>query len=134
MARPSKHDGAFSNVTTAKILVDALPGSGRVSRHRESTYTEDWEEAQRRCASGFTPEMTSTLEIVRKGEQLNFQRWVDFFLENYSKPPIRAAKTHEANLRAICIYRKPSGLASSGTSQRTISSCICSAGFRIESV
>jgi hypothetical protein len=25
---------------------------------------------------------------------------VDFFLENYSQPPLRAEKTHEANLRA----------------------------------
>ena len=40
------------------------------------------------------------LEVVRKGEQLRFGVWVDFFLENYSKPPIRAEKTHEANDRA----------------------------------
>ena len=40
------------------------------------------------------------LDVVRKGEQLQFADWVDFFLENYSKPPIRAEKTHEANERA----------------------------------
>jgi hypothetical protein len=37
------------------------------------------------------------LDIVRRGEPLQFADWVDFFLENYSKPPIRAAKTHHAN-------------------------------------
>ena len=42
-----------------------------------------------------------TLEVVRRGEQLLFQDWAAFFLENYSKPPIRAAKTHEANMRAL---------------------------------
>lgn len=40
------------------------------------------------------------LDIVRKGEQLQFAEWADFFLQNYSKPPIRAEKTHEANERA----------------------------------
>jgi Phage integrase SAM-like domain len=30
---------------------------------------------------------------------LGFEQWADFFLENYSKPPLRAAKTHEANER-----------------------------------
>jgi len=30
---------------------------------------------------------------------LAFGQWADFFLENYSKPPVRAAKTHEANER-----------------------------------
>src|SRR5439155_5121662 len=41
------------------------------------------------------------LAIVRKGEQLLFNEWVDFFLERYSKPPLRAARTHEANLNAL---------------------------------
>jgi hypothetical protein len=34
------------------------------------------------------------LEIVRRGEALNFGQLEDFFLENYSKPPIRELKTH----------------------------------------
>jgi GGDEF domain-containing protein len=32
---------------------------------------------------------------------LAFGQWADFFLENYSEPPMRAAKTHEANERCI---------------------------------
>jgi integrase len=39
--------------------------------------------------------------VVRKGRQLTFNEWADFFLENYSKPPIRAEKTHEANENAL---------------------------------
>jgi integrase len=31
---------------------------------------------------------------------MGFEEWVDFFLESYSKPPLRAAKTHNANMRA----------------------------------
>jgi hypothetical protein len=31
---------------------------------------------------------------------LSFGQWVDFFLDNYSKPPMRAEKTHEVNARA----------------------------------
>ena len=38
---------------------------------------------------------------MRRGEQLLFKEWVEFFMENYSKPPIRAAKTHKANRRAM---------------------------------
>jgi len=34
---------------------------------------------------------------------------VDFFLENYSQPPIRAEKTHEANLRAASHSKKAFG-------------------------
>ena len=44
------------------------------------------------CANGFKPETTTPYDIVRKGEQLTFGEWADFFLENYSKPPIRAEK------------------------------------------
>jgi hypothetical protein len=36
---------------------------------------------------------------MRKGETLAYGQWADFFLENYSKPPVRAETTHEANER-----------------------------------
>jgi integrase len=54
------------------------------------------------------------LDIVRKGEQLQFADWVDFFLENYSRPPIRAEKTHEANERAASHLKETFGLRSIG--------------------
>ena len=37
---------------------------------------------------------------------MNFGEWVDFFLENYSKPPIREPGTHFANLRCVQHLKK----------------------------
>lgn len=48
---------------------------------------------------GFRP--GNLLEVIRKGEALTFGEWTDSFLKNFSKPPIRAAKTHEANIRCV---------------------------------
>jgi integrase len=69
-------------------------------RIRESTFTEDWQEAQRKLRERLQARDDKILDVVRKGEHLQFSDWADFFLENYSKPPIRAEKTHEANGRA----------------------------------
>jgi integrase len=71
------------------------------SRRLESTNTEDWDEAQRRLRERLQARDNRTLEVVRRGEQLTYKQWADFFLESYSKPPIRAQKTHEANERAM---------------------------------
>ena len=32
---------------------------------------------------------------------MSLEQWADFFLENYSKPPVRAEKTHQVNLRVV---------------------------------
>jgi hypothetical protein len=68
-------------------------------RIRESTFTQDWQEANRKLRERLQARDDKVLEIVRKGEQMEFTQWADFFLENYSKPPLRAAKTHDVNLR-----------------------------------
>jgi integrase len=70
------------------------------SLRKESTLTKDWHEAQRKLRERLQARDGNFLDIVRKGENLNFGQWADFFLENYSKPPFREPKTHEANLRA----------------------------------
>jgi integrase len=99
MARPSKHDGAVYKRNDGKILwITYRDRDGK--RVRESTFTEDWQEAQRKLRERLQARDDKLLEIVRKGEQLQFSTWVDFFLENYSQPPLRAEKTHAANLRA----------------------------------
>jgi len=69
-------------------------------RIRESTFTEDWQEANKKLRERLDARDNRVLEIVRKGEQMGFEPWVDFFLEDYSKPPMRADKTHAANMRA----------------------------------
>jgi integrase len=99
MARPSKHDGCVYRRNDGKILwITYRDRNGR--RIRESTFTEDWQEAQRKLRERLQARDDRLLEIVRKGEQLQFSTWVDYFLENYSKPPMRAEKTHQANMRA----------------------------------
>jgi integrase len=100
MARPSKHDGVVYRRNDGKIWwMRYRDASG--TRRLESTYTEDWDEAHRRLRERLQARDNRTLEVVRRGEQLTFQGWTDSFMENYSKPPIRAAKTHEANERAM---------------------------------
>jgi integrase len=66
---------------------------------RESTGTEDWQEAHRKLRERLQARDGNLLEALRKGEALGFEEWADSFLENYSKPPLRAQKTHEANQR-----------------------------------
>ena len=70
-------------------------------RRLESTNTTDWDEAQRQLRERLQARDNNTLDVVRKGKQLTFDEWADFFLENYSKPPIRAENTHEANESAL---------------------------------
>lgn len=105
MARPSKHDGSVYPRKDGKVLwMSYRDRSGK--RVRESTFTEDRQEAQRKLRERLQARDDKILEIVRKGEQLQFVEWADFFLENYSQPPIRAQKTHEANERAA-LHLKP---------------------------
>jgi integrase len=104
LARPSKHDGSIYPRKDGKVLwMVYRDRNGR--RIRESTLTEDWQEAQRKLRERLQARDDKILDVVRKGEQLQFADWADFFLENYSKPPIRAEKTHEANERG-CLHLK----------------------------
>lgn len=100
MARPSKHDGVVYRRKDSNIWwMRYRDRSG--SRRLESTHSEDWQEAQRQLRDRLQARDNNTLHIVRKGERLTFGEWADFFLENYSKPPIRATGTHEANENAL---------------------------------
>jgi len=51
----------------------------------------------------------NSLSVVKKGQRLSFNQWADIFLEDYSKPPMRAEKTHEANLTALKALRPAFG-------------------------
>jgi integrase len=74
-------------------------------RRQESTHTEDWQEAQRQLRERLQARDNNRLDTVRKGEKLTFGECANFFLENYSMPPIRAAGTHEANVTALKTLR-----------------------------
>ena len=99
MGRPIEHDGTvFRRKGTKFLWMRYRERDG--TRRRESTFTEDWQEAQKKLRERLLARDGNTLQIVRMGENLTFGEWADFFLENYSKPPVREPKTHAANLRA----------------------------------
>jgi len=98
MSKSRKHDGVVYRRKDGKILwIRYRDRNGKLCR--ESTQTEDWQEANRKLRERLQARDGNLLEVIRKGEQLGFGEWVDSFLENYSRPPIRAHKTHEANMR-----------------------------------
>jgi len=78
-------------------------------RRLESTNTADWDEAQKQMRERLAARDNNTLDAIRKGKQVTFDEWADFFLENYSKPPIRAAATHVANGAALKTLRPTFG-------------------------
>ncbi|MBV8709575.1 MAG: tyrosine-type recombinase/integrase [Acidobacteriaceae bacterium] len=109
MARPSKHDGVIYRRSNSKVWwMRYRDRDGR--RKLESTHTEDWQEAQRALRERLQARDENTLEVVRKGESLTFGEWADFFLEHYSKPPMRALKTHAANQSAVKTLRQAFGM------------------------
>jgi hypothetical protein len=93
MARPIKHDGGlFKRDGSNFWWMHYRDRDGQ--RRRESTNTADWQEAQKQLRERLQARDNNTLALIRKGEELTVAQWVDFFLENFSKPPIRTEKTH----------------------------------------
>lgn len=100
MARPSKHDGVLYKRAGSTIWwMRYRDKSG--ARILESTCCQDWQEAQRKMRERLQARDQNGLPIVRRGEQMLFGDWADFFVEHYSIPPIREVSTHEANLTAL---------------------------------
>lgn len=100
MARPSRHDGVVYKRRDSRIWwMRYRDRTGK--RCLESTNTEDRQEAQQRLRERLQARDENTLCAIRRGERLLFNDWVDSFLENYSQPPFRAAKTHRANVMAL---------------------------------
>jgi integrase len=99
MARRRNHDGCVYQRKETKVWWMHYRDRNGI-RRSESTGTEDWQEAQKRLRERLDARDNNVLEVVRKGESLSFGQWADFFLDNYSKPPLRAEKTHQVNKRA----------------------------------
>src|SRR6266481_7587666 len=100
MSKTQKQDGIVYSRNDGKILwIRYRDRNGK--RCRESTGTEDWQEANRKLRERLQARDGNLLEVIRKGEALSFGEWADSFLKNYSRPPIRAAKTHGANIRCV---------------------------------
>ncbi len=100
MARPSKHDGVLYQRKESAIWWMRYRDS-RGQRQLESTGCTDWQEANKKMRERLAARDNNILDVVRKGEHMLFKDWAEFFLENYSKPPIREPKTHEANQTAM---------------------------------
>jgi len=67
MARPRKHDGRLFRKEESKFWwMDYRDRAGR--RLRESTNTEDWDEAQKRLRERLEARDGNTLPLLRKGE------------------------------------------------------------------
>ena len=100
MPRARKYDGVVYRRAGTQIWWIRYRDRSGVAR-RESSQTADWQEANRKLRERLQARDDNLLEVVRKGETLAFGEWADQFLENYSKPPVRAEKTHEANQRCM---------------------------------
>ncbi|MGI9074184.1 MAG: tyrosine-type recombinase/integrase [Bryobacteraceae bacterium] len=105
MARPVKHDGSLYKREGSKVWWMRYRDKDGI-RQRESTFTEDWGEAQKCLRERLQARDNNTLPALRRGQDLTFGEWSDFYLENFSKPPFRAPKTHEVNQRALKHLRK----------------------------
>lgn len=105
MARLRQHDGVVFRRKESKVWWIRYRDRNGV-RRRESTWTQDWNEAQRKLRERLQARDDNILDTVKKGESMSFGEWADFFLENYSKPPLRAESTHEINMR-VTKHLKP---------------------------
>ena len=105
MSRPVEHDGVVYRREGSKFWwICYRDRAGK--RQRESTFTGDWQEANKMLRTRLEARDGNVLQVVRKGESLSFGEWADFFLENYSKPPVRQPGTHSANLRCVQHLKK----------------------------
>jgi integrase len=100
MSRAKQYDGTvYKRSGTAIWWIRYRDRNGIA--HRESSLTADWQLANKRLRERLKARDENVLEVVRRGETLTFGEWADFFLENHSRPPIRALKTHHANERCV---------------------------------
>src|ERR1700722_19127430 len=98
MPKARKYDGVVYRRAGTEIWWIRYRDRKGVAR-RESSLTADWQQANKKLRERLQTRDDNLLEVTRKGETLAYGQWADFFLENYSQPPVRAEKTHEANKR-----------------------------------
>src|SRR3984957_4419914 len=103
-------------------------------RIRESTFTEDWQEAQRKLRERLPSSADKILDVVRKGEQLQFAAWVDFFWRTTPSPPCAQKRQMKPTSASVGISRRHSETDRFVRFLRTISSFTfesgCRRGFR----
>ena len=72
---------------------------GRVVK--ESSGTSDREEAERFLRSRLDARDDGSLSMLLRSKALTFNECADWFLEKRSKPPYRAEKSHQENLKVL---------------------------------
>ena len=98
MARPKKQDG----IPCRRGVSGGCGNRDRDGAQRlESTGTTDWQEVQTRLRERLQAPDENVSALVRRGQQLAFNEWADFFLEHYSRPPFRSMKMHAVNQNAF---------------------------------
>ena len=100
MARPIKHDGSLFRRTESKFWWMQYRDKGG-QRQKESTGSENWDDAQKILRDRLGDRDNNSLVSLRKAREITLGEWASFYLENFSKPPFRAKKTHEINQRAM---------------------------------
>jgi hypothetical protein len=91
LARPVKHDGGLYKREGSKIWWMRYRDKDGV-RQRESTLTEDWDEAQKRLRERLQARDNNTLPALRRGQDLTFGEWSDFYLEKFLPAAIPRAE------------------------------------------
>jgi integrase len=78
---------------------------------KESTGTQNREEAERFLRERLDARDDGTLPILLTSKTLTFDQWADWFLERRSKPPFRSEMTRAQNLNALKHLRPAFGEA-----------------------
>ncbi len=98
--RPPKTNGSlYKRGDSARWWMRYRDRTGRIIQ--ESPKTESREEAERLLRERLTARDAGALSGLLSGQSLTFNDWADWFLENRSKPPIRAEATRRANLEVL---------------------------------
>jgi hypothetical protein len=105
MSGPVEHDGVVHRREGSKFWWMCYRDRAG-TRQRESSFTQDWQAAHKMLRTRLETRDGNVLQVVRKGESLNFGAWADIFMENYSKLPIRQPGTHNANMRCVQRLKK----------------------------
>lgn len=100
MARPRRLEGRVYRKPDSRFWwMEYRDREGK--RQRESTNTDDKEEAHRVLRERLQARDENTLPMLRRGERITLEQWAGHFLEGFSKPPIRAEKTHLSYSRVV---------------------------------
>ena len=102
--RPLKTTGTvYPRLNTKYLWARYRNREGRIIK--ESTGTTNQEEAERFLRDRLDARDEGRLPAILAGKRLTFDQWADWFLEHRSKPPYRAEKTHQENLKVLKLLR-----------------------------